>query len=323
MLKKSLGIAILGTILSFSTNSFAETTESDISGNNDVITILASDNIYRTEYETEYYEDTCSRQVYDGTTTSCTPNYENRCVKIPGVGVECHQEETSSSCTSEPTYRTETYSCTNSRTVAVQVFDHTVNAKILVSKAASAKDFDLSNCKLGVQSLSDSNESYYALCEGALVRAKVIKRSQVKVGRDVERTVQLELNFASVEGLSGVKNGLSGINYSKGVISFKTANLAAASNFALSMSITRNRFLLKDKVLFNSNLKSSDYTLQKLEDGRVKVLVNLSKIGAGIDASKKHTIRVSLSTVKAVDLKDVLNRPSFSNKHSDSIVVNE
>ena len=104
MLKKSFAIALLGIAFSLfpSMNSFAETTEADISGNNDAISIITSDDIYRTEYDTEYYEDTCSREVYDGTTTDCSTNYETRCEKVPEVGPVCHQEETSSSCTSRP-----------------------------------------------------------------------------------------------------------------------------------------------------------------------------------------------------------------------------
>lgn len=112
--------------------------------------VKLSTSVYRTEYHTEYYEDTCSREVYDGTEEvchdvpheSCTgygpacrdvchtgPNGEI-CREVCSEGNRSCSTEYTQSCSQQARYHTETYSCTQSRTVSEEVFDHYVNATI-------------------------------------------------------------------------------------------------------------------------------------------------------------------------------------------------
>jgi hypothetical protein len=320
--KKYLGfcLAVIIVFLSLTMDSFASV-DIELGAPGDAITVEGSQEIYRTEYSTEYYETTCYRTVSDGYDRDCTTVYENRCEKVPGVGDICHREPSTSCRTVERT-RQEAYSCTESRTVSNSVYDHTVFAKFDVVKTLRARNFDLNDCKIHITNINDKNESYSATCGTAIVRANVISRVDTKAGLDKNRVVKLEVDFADISGLSALKSGLSAVNFSNGILSFKTADLSVATNFALSLSITRNRFLLKDKVVFSGTIKSSNYTLEKLEDARVKVSVNLSKMGAGFDASKKHTLKLTLKTIKAVDVKNALNTPSLSNQATGSIVVN-
>ena len=323
MLKKYAGFMFLvfAFFLSLTIDSFSAEVEGDISASSPSLSLASSQSIYRTEYYTQYYEATCSRQVQDGTRRTCSTRNEQHCSKENGHQV-CHNTPITE-CTITPVYHTETYSCTRSREASRQVYDHTINAQIEVTKNSSADNFDLSGCKFGVARLRDSSEDYYADCDGALVRANVLSRRDGNNRGDIARSVKVELSFSSAEGLSAMKEGMGQISFNDGVVSFISADLSVASNFIVSMSVTRNRFILKDIVEFNSALKAGDYTLQKLENGKAKVLINLDKLGAGFDTSKKHTIKVTLKTAKSVDLNGVLNRSDLSNELSSTTVVND
>lgn len=106
--------------------------------------------VYKTVYHTEYYEDTCSREVYDGTEEVCRSVPHQECTGAgPACRHVCHNgpngqicrdvcsegnrtcsTEYSQSCSQQARYRTEYYSCTRSRTVSEQVFDHYVDSTV-------------------------------------------------------------------------------------------------------------------------------------------------------------------------------------------------
>ena len=294
---------VTALFLSSTVNSYAQVEGIDISGSAPIM-IKSSDDVYRSEDRTEGFPSTCERQIFTG--------YENVCSSAEP-----------STCTLTPVYNSESYPCEEYRTVTEQIYDHTVNYMIDVVKDASANGVDLTNCKLNVVVVQDNSENYYADCGTAIIRTKVLERTEVGPELNRERHVKVQLNFASVEGLSALNEGLKNVVYKKGIVSFITADLSVASNFVLNMSITRNRFILKDKVEFNRALKPSDYTIQKLDNGKVKVLVDLDKIGASFDSTKKHTIGVSLKTIKEVNLDDIINRDGFTNSLSSSVIVND
>jgi hypothetical protein len=288
-----IGIALF---LSLSNISFAEVLGIDLT-RNDQITVKSSDDVYRSEEQQVAYSTTCTNEIFVGYETVCSdPN----------------------SCSWNPVYRYDSYPCTEYRTESVQVYDHTVDYTIDI-----VKDVDLSNCKLNIVVVQNNSENYYADCGSALIRTKVLERTEDGPEAKRARYVKVQLHFASIEGLSAINGGLNKLAYKKGTVSFITSDLSLASNFVLSMSITRNRFLLKDKVEFNRTLKASDYTLLKLNNGKALVSVDLEKIGAGFDSHKKHTIEVSLKTIKEVNLNDIINQNTFRNSISDSIIVND
>ena len=147
MVKKWLHIIFFTVVclLSLTVDSFAaDNNEIDLGGDSDTLRMFVSDDVYRVEHHTEEYETTCYREVYDGTTRDCDTRYENKCEKVPGVGDVCEREPTTV-CSERPVYRQESYSCTETRTVAVDVYDHTVNAKIDIVKTLRSKNYDLNN----------------------------------------------------------------------------------------------------------------------------------------------------------------------------------
>ena len=81
-----------------------------------------------TEYYTEEYETTCSREVYEGQGTVC---------RRTGGGYRCRQGTDDceplperEECSSYPIYRTEYYSCTQTRTLSREVFDYPTEAVV-------------------------------------------------------------------------------------------------------------------------------------------------------------------------------------------------
>ena len=280
--------------------------------------LKASQAMYRQEVSYVPYETTCTERVPDGTRTSCRTVYENHCRKVPGIGDDCTREPIQI-CEEVDTYRTETYPCTQHRRVTENVYDHTVFANIEVTKTLRAKNFDLNGCILRV-SLQSGAEEFDALCKNAQVKVKVVSRSG-----DRERSLKVDADFASVEGLEALQEGLSNLVYDKGVVSFNSADLRSAQNFSIQFKVTRNRLLLKDKVVFTKTIKISDLNIEQLAgNGRIfESSFNLKKWFPEFDASKKHTLSLTLKTVNKVDVTGAINTPKLSNELTATTVVNE
>lgn len=161
------------------------------------------------------YEGTCTRDVYDGSDTVCSPGRtERRCRKISGVGEECWEETTERVCEEVERYRSESYSCTKYNQVVTYEYDYTVDAVVNVIKKPSAKNFDLSECSLEAELLANS-ETFQAFCKTAIVKAKVLEKVEKLKGRNKERAIKLELDFAPIEGLSALSEGFSSLSYEK------------------------------------------------------------------------------------------------------------
>ena len=319
-------LAVLLTAIVFlllvSVEAFSQS-EIDLGNTSDTTSMKTSQLITREVVTYEPYESTCSREVAVGSRSECSPGRsERRCRKVSGVGEECWDVTTEEICRDVTEYETEVYSCTKYSKVINNVYDHTVHATIDVVKTLRAKKYDLNKCKFGV-SLTDSSESYYARCQEAIVKHLVVSRSEVMNGKDKIRTIKLDLDFYEINELNALKNGLSDLVFSKGIVTFVTSDLEGLTNFKLNLQLTRNRFLLKDKIIFNRNLDSSDYTMMKLDGGKAKIIVNLIKIGAAIDTTKKHTLKLNLATIKGVDVKEAINIPKLENSLSASVVIND
>lgn len=301
----------------------------NLGGSQNVLSLETFNTITTTEYTYEDYESTCYEQVTVGSREECRttsrPLYETKCEKVPGVGPVCHQEQTGSSseetCREVPITESRAYSCTRSRKVAYQVPDYDVRTVITIVKNDNASGFDLKNCSLNANVLANS-ESFTANCKEAIVRARVTDRKEVIVNRNKSRTMKVTLDFSSIESLKAVSEGLASLSYDNKTLSFVTANLDRLENFTLSLNITRDRILLKDKVIFSKNLKSSDYSIEAISATKAKIKVNLTQIGAAFDDSKKHVLKVSLTATKKVDLQNVINSPVLKNELSESVTVN-
>ena len=289
--------------LSLTSHSFAEIKGIDLNVQGPIM-VKTTDRVTRNEERTETYSSTCTRSVMTGVETNCSPEVPTFCVNTP-------------------VYTDETFSCEETRIVNEQVYDHTVHSTIEIVKGDSARAFDLSGCTLDIYVPQDSSENYFADCDGALIRTKVLERTVDESAELREKHVKVQLDFSSIEGMSALKKGLTEVVYKNGKLSFQANDLSKASNFVLSLKITRNRFLLKDKVEFNHAVAVKDLSVQKLENGLAKMTIDLDKIGAGFDSSKKHTVELTIKTVNPVDVNNVINNGIYNNSVTDSVIVNE
>lgn len=321
---KYLAVLLLAVVFIFLVSFDAFSQSEIIIGNDgDTAVLQTSKSITREVVSYEPYESTCSREVPSGSRTVCSPGRtENRCRKVAGVGDECWEVTTGGECNEETVYETEYYSCTRSRRIVEDVHDHSVHATINVIKTLRSKNYDLNKCKFGV-SLSDASENYYAVCQEAIVKHLVVKRKEEMNGKDKIRVINLDLDFFSITEINALKNGINELAHSNGVVSFVTSDLEGQSNFKMTLKLTRNRLLLKDKVVFNKSLEAGDYSMVKLSSGLARINVNLAKIGASIDSTKKHTLNIGMATIKAVDVKGALNTPKLENALNASFIIND
>ncbi len=312
-------LAVLFLVL-FSLNAFSAVPM----GNEDTFKLSTSRAIYKQEYQYEEYDAICSRQVPDGTREVCSSGRsERRCRKVSGVGEECWDEPGPEICHEETAYTTETYDCVQTRRVSVDVYDYTIRAEVNVVKSLRSKNFDLNACSFDA-SLSASGESFHAYCNEAIVKATLVSKKEVPSSEGKQRFYNVELDFFPIVDLDALKFGLSDLKYTDGKLTFKSYDLSRAYNFNLKATLTRNRFLLKDKVVLNKTLTSADFkVLSSNEKNESVIELDLQKLSGGFDASKKHTFKLNLNTIKAVDIKGAINSPGLSNELSQSLVINE
>lgn len=276
--------------------------------------------IYRDVVSYEPYETTCSREVSDATETRCRTVMENHCRKIPGVGDDCTREPVEI-CEEVSTTRTETYDCIQHRKVVNQVNDHTIYANVEVIKTLRGKNFDLSRCTWFIY-LTEGSENFKAFCKTAIIKSKVVERTERTLpGGHKERNIKIDIDFADIKGLEGMSSGLSALVYNKGALSFKSADLKASENVVVDLKIIRNRFLLKDKILFNRSLKTAELNMTS-ESGEFVTSIDINKLLPAFNPTKKHTLSITLKTLKKVDTTGAINSPQLSNELTQSIVVN-
>lgn len=304
-------------LIIFSAQIFAGS-EISLGGPGEALELSTQQSIFREVVSYEPYESTCYREVSNGTRSECTTVYETKCVKVP---YSCEQVP-SEMCSEVPDTRTESYSCTEYQKVVTNEYDYSVSASITMIKNTNAQDFDLNSCQIGVV-LTAIGENYYAYCQSAIVKFKVVDRSEQQNGKNKERKIKLALDFSSLEDLYALQNGLTNLSFAKGILTFNAANLETAKNFRLNLKLIRNRFLFKDVTLLNQELKSGDFTSKDLSNGRFLISVNLVKLAPTFDSARKNTVSLNLKTVKAVDVTGAINQPDLTNALNASLVIKE
>lgn len=197
-----------------------------------------------------------------------------------------------------------------------------INAKINVVKTLRSKNYNLNNCTFSVD-LGETSENYSAHCMEAIVTLFVVERKEITGGEAKERVINVDLDFANINDLSAIKRGLVELSFSNGVASFETADLTQASNFSLNVKLSVARRLLKDKILLDGQLDASEYTVEKLADGKARVSIDLKRLSDEIESSKEPTLRVELRTLKPVNIKDAINTPALMNALSASLIIND
>jgi hypothetical protein len=326
--KKTIALVSLAVVLGllFTVEAFSQ---SSVGLDFPSETILeTSTNIYRQESRQEAYESTCEREVATGTHEVCSSGRtERRCRKVPGVGDECW-DETEEVCSTETTYETETYSCTRYETVTYDVFDYLLKTKVKLVKSSLQSPFDLSKCILSV-SPNKRDETYSAFCSEALVKLNKVTRVEVRgseLNNQKERTVTAELDFLSFKGLEAIKEQITSLSFDNQNVVFYATDLKNVGNFKLNFKIVRNRFLLKDKVLFSKEISPNqlvDLGNHPTNLNLKKWSLNLKTLMGGIQSTKKHTLTLSLGLIKKFDLSKVVNEPRPIDNQVKTLIVNE
>ncbi len=205
---------------------------------------------------------------------------------------------------------------------AKEIDGKTINAKINVVKTLRSKNYNLNNCIFKVE-LQVTGEEYSAHCMEAIVKLFVVSKTENTEAHQINREIQLDLDFAPIHELSAIKHGLNNLTFTNGVASFEAADLSQASNFILNILVSVDRKLLKDKILFSGQIESGDYSIERLPNGKAKVMIDLKRLSDEIEGSKGPVLKVELKTLKAVDVKDSINGPKLSNALSASLIIND
>jgi len=311
-------------------------------------TIQLSDDQYEPIYEQQAYQDTCSRNVFDHTDTSCQTVSDSVC---HGGGTVCHQVSdqvcNSSGCTTVPrsvcqtepeqctsvprqvcsshdVYRTEYYSCTQYRTVVtgqqlVKTYNHQIEIDLANPALLASAQLDIAiSASLSSISAKLSN----SFTEG-LLSYKFETLSQNDTGtvlNSVEKiTIDLALTSAQLNQINSL--ALSSVQLGKNGIRFLLQNGASLSNnLNVSIDLIRDRAIGANTTLYNNRVNSS--TLGLVGQGSdLNALIPFAKLG-GIDSlgSNKYDLIVSIGLDPGPGT--LLNANDFSAQLAKTISVN-
>lgn len=225
--------------------------------------------VYRTEYRTEYYEDTCSREVSDGYEQVCHSVPHESCTGAPPTCRDvCHQgpngeicrdvcsegnqscsTEYSESCSSEPRSHTEYYSCTRSHEVPYEVFDHNVeaNVKLVFDKlpeGIEAKEkFNLGLSDSGAVALSvDTSKNLLILAD------KVVDANNNQ-GSTVVKFVRYNVSFLDLAKVKKSLMQLSNIKLDLTQLSFVGGSLDSSIDMKYVINLTKKKIFKNQKIL--------------------------------------------------------------------------
>lgn len=274
----------------------------------------------RTEYRNETVAKTCFRTVFDGYQTMCRQEPETYCYEDHMSRRICSTRYVNR-CYTEPRYRQEAYTCYQTISVPYEVFSNNVKANVKVKIANNT----------GVQAPHNTCNLNFTL-EGAAFRANascsefiVLAKQSADERREGSTVIQervLDLTLVDAKKLAApVKGGIAEMRLEGQTLVLRTGDLTKNSNFSLKLFVERRKFLSSDETLINRNLAPSEYSFEKINEDFGLVKINLSKLIGGINAKKKHVLKVDLNV--AADLNGSLNTSLPSLSASESITVNE
>lgn len=270
----------------------------------------------RTEYRTETVAKTCFRTVSDGYQRECRSYPEQRCYEDSMSRRICRTEYVNR-CSDEIRYRTEAYTCYQNVSVPYEVFNNNVKANVIVKVSAPVQP-TASACAVNF-TLNGSSFKAVANCADYVVLAKQTAEES-RVGDTVVQTRTLNLTLVDAKTVAApVKGGIREMKLEGQTLSFKTGDLAKNSNISLKLFVERRK-LFGDDTLINRNLVPTEYSFEKTGENEGVVKVNLTKLMGGINASKKHAIRVDLNVI--ADFSSAINSSLPNLSASESIIVN-
>lgn len=268
------GLLVLGSNL-------AQAGDSEVisfTGSEDAKEVKLKTAVYRTEYRTEYYETTCSREVYDGTEQVCHDVPHESCTGAPPTCRDvCHQgpngeicrdvcsegnqscsTDYTTSCSSEPRYHTETYSCTQSHEVPYDVFDHNVeaNVKLVFDKVPEGIEaLEKFNINLdnngGVAFTIDTSKKL-------LIFSEKVVDAQNSQGNTLIKFVRYNISFLDLVKVKSSLMKLSNIKLDLKQLSFVGGSIDKAIDIKYVINLTKKK-IFKDQNILSGEMAEKEF----------------------------------------------------------------
>lgn len=283
--------------------------------------VQLKDEKYEPIYESQPYEDTCSREVFDHTETSCSTSQHcsgggtvcsdepdqvcnsHGCTTI--TRRSCHTEpescSDSTSCSDRPVYRTEYYTCTKYRDVVVghrlvKTFYHQVEVMIEEPQILQGQKMQIVvNAYEGRVALKLQNAFTTHLL---LVEAQKISDSDTATEQKLSQKIVIKKGF-TVEVLNQLLSSkIENLELFHSGIKFELKGLSELrEHLNIGVSLVQQRKVLKDLVIFSGTIESS--ALSPVVAGKdLKIMVPLEKMKLDFLKSKRHLVEISVSFKK-------------------------
>ena len=283
-----------------------------IDGTQNATQVLLRGDKTHTEYYTEEYQTTCSREVYDGTRQVCrTVRTGHRCRQGTNDCEPTYGEE----CSSEPSYRTEYYSCTQTRTMSREVYDYPTEAVVNVKVAQipvgmSAKENV--TIKLHGESMTLSAKGSKAFII-EITKHHVVKSIEGNVRRSVY-DIELGLTPAApVIAALSVKN----MKVKQNAIDYDMGKVTPELKIAHRLRLAKRGFLGGEDTFFNQELPATVLKQTETANGS-HFRVELKDVGQKLADGK---FGVELTAFYKATEHGVINASDFKSLESKFKVV--
>ena len=301
-------------------NVHASTTDGyslPITGQQSIENFILNTTQTRTEYRNETVANICWRTVFAGyrqvcrqePITSCWPGPNGRQVCDTRWVTQCYQE---------PQYRQESYTCYQTVAIPYEVFSNYVKANVTVKLPNSQLPKETCNIDF---TLTGGNFSSLANCPEFIVLAN---RSvdESRVGQTVIQDRKLDISLLDAKMIAApVKGGIGEMRLEGQYLVFRTGDLTKNTNFSLKLFVERRKLLKGDETLINRNLAPGEYSFEKISDDHGTVRISLAKLFGGINAKRKHVLKVDINVLTSTANSINSTLPNLS--ASKTITVNE
>jgi hypothetical protein len=274
----------------------------------------------RTEYRNETIRKTCYRTVNDGYRTECVDEPRVVCFNDREGRPVCSTRY-ERICRNIPQYRQEAYTCYETVSIPYEVFSNNVKASVKVIVANVPGDISAPHNTCGIDfTLNGPSFTSVANCSEFIILAKNTN-SEARFGDTVVQDRLVSLTLLDAKKVSAPTSaGISEMRLEDQTLVLKTGNLEINSNFSLKLFVERRKFLKGDETIINRNLLPSEYTFEKINENSGLVKIKLDSLIGGINAKKKHVLKVDIKVNQDVSGAINKNMPALS--ASESITVN-
>lgn len=301
--------------LALSFGAFASTVDTKTfyyDGSQNSVELILNAEKTRTEYRSEDRTSICYRQVFAGNRMICTgggPGYP-----YPGPGPGRYPRQNPAHCWTEPTYRTEAYSCIQRVTVSYDVWDHDVEARVIVDVTNLSQD--ITPGETIKVSLFGDTLTFDAI--GSKKFFVVKKKQDVRSSRQraIER-IDAVLAIELVEA-APVLNAIqmNNLSVSNDTLNFNVGPIVSTDNLGFDLKVVKTKTFGSDTVLLDRKLNENEVELTESSNGSM-AQVYLNRLGVRL-ASGKYSITAKMY---AKFKGELLNSSDFSELSASKTLI--